>query len=158
MMPQVFIDMDGVLFDIFTHYEANFGVRCSKELDNVDWDKVRSVPGFYRNMPLMADWRPLWSYVSTLVRSPIILTGIPKSIPEAEADKRAAVLEKLGDIEVIACASKDKCLVLKDYPGAVLIDDWEKHKDKWIAAGGKWITHTSATSSVRQLWEMGIGL
>ena len=156
MMPQVYVDLDGVMFDFDAHYEACFGVRPSKDADNVDWSKVRSFPGFYRTMPLMADWRELWDFVTMMPRAPIILTGVPKALKEvAAAEKRDAVFEKLGDaVEVITCASADKFAVLKRTPGAVLIDDWERYKPKWIAAGGQWITHTSAKDSVRQLLEL----
>jgi hypothetical protein len=37
---QLFVDMDGVLADFDAHYEAVFGVRASKELDNIDWDRA----------------------------------------------------------------------------------------------------------------------
>lgn len=151
MMPQVYVDMDGTLVDLEAGYEAAFGVRPSRTADDVDWAKVRAIPGFYRNLPMMADWRTLWSFVTALPRAPIILTGCPKLVPEAAADKRAMVFDKLGDVEVICCPSRDKAKVLRDTPGAVLIDDWTKYRDLWIAAGGTWITHTSAEDSVRQL-------
>jgi hypothetical protein len=157
-MPQVYVDLDGTLVDLEAGYEARFGVRPTTGADDIDWAKVRSVPGFYRDLPMMADWRTLWDFVSALPRAPIILTGCPKSVPEAAADKRAMVFDRLGDVEVICCASRDKSKVLQDSPGGILIDDWTRYQDRWIAAGGKWITHTSAENSVDQLLELGIGL
>ena len=53
MIPQVFVDLDGVLADFDAHYEKNFGVRPDKAADNVDWSKVASVDRFYATMPLM---------------------------------------------------------------------------------------------------------
>jgi hypothetical protein len=43
-------------------------------------------------------------------------------------------------------------------PGDILIDDWTKYQHLWLAAGGRWITHTSAENSVQQLLAMGIGI
>ena len=156
MIPQVFVDLDGTLADFDAHYENHFGVRPSKVADNVDWAKVRSVSHFYRDMPMMPDWRVLWDFVCQLSRRPIILTGFPKSVPEAATDKREFVWERLGDIDVRTCFSKDKALQCR--PGDILIDDWTKYQHLWLAAGGRWITHTSAESSVQQLLTMGIGI
>jgi hypothetical protein len=156
MMPQVFVDLDGVLADFETHYENHFGVRPDKKNDNVDWSKVRSFPGFYRTMPMMPDWRVLWDFVSQLARRPVILTGFPRSIPEAAQDKREFCWERLGDVDVRTCHSRDKSIQCQ--PGDILIDDWEKYRLLWVMRGGKWITHISAQDSVAQLLEMGIGL
>jgi len=54
---------------------------------------------------------------------------------------------------MIACASRDKCKFAK--PGDVLIDDWTKYRDLWLAMGGRFITHTSAENSIQQLKELG---
>ena len=43
-------------------------------------------------------------------------------------------------------------------PGDILIDDWEKHKDAWVNAGGIWITHTSAKDTIEQLHNLVIAL
>lgn len=147
---QIFVDMDGVLADFDRHYKTVFDVEASKLLDNVDWQKVRGHKDFYANIPPMHDFDVLWSYVTRvgqrLGTPPIVLTGIPSSVEEAEANKRAWITRHLGDaVPVICCLSKDKCL--HGLPGDVLIDDWEKHRQAWEDMGGYWITHTSATSS-----------
>ena len=89
---------------------------------------------------------------------PIILTGVPRLISEeAAANKRAWVDLKLGEnVRMIGCRSRDKSLYAK--PGDILIDDWEKYRHIWLAAGGRWITHTSADRSIDQLLDLGIGL
>lgn len=157
MIPQVFVDMDGVLADFDTHYEAVFGRRASKLTDDVDWKAVRAAPGFFADMPPMPDMRELWDYVSRLTRKPIVLTGVPSSVEEAPANKRAWVTRHLGEhVEVRACQSKLKCLHAR--PGDILIDDWEKYRGLWIAKGGRWITHTSAKTTIDRLHELGLGL
>lgn len=148
-LPTVFVDMDGVLADFDSGYEICFGTRPSKSDDNVDWSLVGAREGFYRNLPPMPDFDELWVAVSPY--SPIILTGVPKSVEEAPANKRAWVDRVIGsDQPMITCASADKSLHIKR-PGDILIDDWEKYRDIWIARGGQWITHTSAASSAALL-------
>jgi len=155
-IPQIFVDMDGVLADFDSGYEAAFGVRPDKSADNVDWDAVRRREGFYAGLPPMSDMQELWDFLNRLDPAPIVLTGVPRSVREAPANKIAWVRKHLGDAEVRCCASKDKCLHAK--PGDILIDDWEKYRSLWIAAGGRWITHMSASVTIDQLLEMGIGL
>lgn len=156
-MTQVFVDMDGVLADFDTHHETHFGVRPSKLADNVEWHKVRAIPNFYRDIPPMPDAYELWDFVTGLDKAPIVLTGIPHSVEEAASNKRAWVEKHLGKrFQVICCPSKEKSLYCQ--PGDVLIDDWEKYKHLWVQKGGRWITHTSASKSIDELLEMGIGL
>ncbi len=150
---QIFVDMDGVLADFDAHHEAVFGVRSDKMADNVDWDVVRAVTGFYRDIPPMADLPALWAVLGR--HSPIVLTGVPRSVEEAANNKRAWVREHLGsDIEVRCCRSSEKCQHAK--PGDLLIDDWEKYKALWIDAGGRWITHRSAAETIQELAAFGV--
>ena len=156
-MTQVFVDMDGVLADFDRHHEAIFGVRPDKVADNVNWGAVRAHKDYYLHIPPMADAFVLWDFVARLVKPPIVLTGIPSSVEEAAANKTAWVRKHLGEgVRVICCPSKDKSLHAA--PGDILIDDWPKYRDAWLAKGGRWITHTSAERSIDELLEMGIGL
>lgn len=148
-MVTIFVDMDGVLADFDQGYEDRFGVRACKEADNVDWSLVRRTDGFYRDLPPMPDFDALWPGLSGL--NPIILTGVPHSVADAAANKRAWVDRVIGkDQPMIACPSKDKSLHIRN-PGDILIDDWEKYRDIWIERGGRWITHASAETSLDQL-------
>jgi hypothetical protein len=150
---QLFVDMDGVLADFDTHYEATFGIRSSTLEDNVDWDRVRAVKGFYLDIPPMADMAMLWERIER--HRPIVLTGVPKEIEEAAGNKRAWVARHLGDhVEVRCCRSREKCLHAA--PGDVLIDDWEKYKSLWLDAGGVWITHRSAAETADELSRLGL--
>jgi hypothetical protein len=154
---QVFVDLDGVLADFDTGYERAFGIRPSKAADNVDWSLVRKRDGFYAGLPPMPDFDELWGFLKQLRPRPIILTGVPASVPEAPDNKRAWVVKHIGShIDVRCCPSKEKCLYA--LPGDILVDDWTKYQDLWIAKGGRWITHRSARETVDALLEMGVGL
>lgn len=150
---QIFVDMDGVLADFDTGHERVFGVRADKLADNVDWKAVRASPDFYLNLPPMPDMDVLWGHVA--LYNSIVLTGVPSSVEEAPANKRAWIRKHLGpDVEVRCCRSAEKCLHAA--PGDILIDDWTKYRDLWIAKGGRWITHTSAADTIQQLVAMGV--
>ncbi len=156
-MTQVFVDLDGTLADFDRHHETVFGVRADKALDNVNWSEVRKIKDFYLNIPPMADMPELWSFVHRLTPKPIVLTGVPKAVPEAPSNKCAWVVKNLGrDVEVRCCLSMEK--YLHAAPGDVLIDDWDKYRSRWLRRGGRWITHVSAARTIDHLLEMGIGL
>lgn len=158
MIPQIFVDMDGVLADFDAHHETVFGVRADKLADNVDWQRVRNVHGFYADIPPMPDMEDLWGFVSRLTPRPIVLTGVPSSVEEAPENKCAWVRKHLGeDVEVRCCRSKDKSLHIGK-PGDILIDDWTKYRDLWLSRGGRWITHVNAETTILRLLDMGIGL
>ncbi len=150
---QIFVDMDGVLADFDSGYEAAFGHRPDKAADNADWSKVRAVAGFYAGLPLMPGALDLWAFVERY--RPIVLTGVPHSVKEAPENKRAWVLKHLGPrVEVRCCRSSEKCHHAE--PGDILVDDWEKYRHLWIARGGRWVTHRSAEESVRELRALGV--
>lgn len=157
-MTQVFVDADGVLADLVGHYEKTFGIKLDKASDNIDHEKIRSVPGFYASIPPMHDARRLWDFLTMyLTKPPIILTGIPnaKKVPEAADNKREMLALNFGaSTKVICCRSSEKRLHAEQ--GDILIDDWERYKDLWVKRGGRWITHTSAESSIDQLKQMWV--
>lgn len=145
---QLFVDMDGVLADFDAGYGAAFGVRPSIAADNVDWNLVTATKDFYLNLPPMADMPELWAFIEQY--RPIVLTGVPWSVVEAPENKKAWVRKNLGpDVEVRCCLSKEK--FKHAAAGDILIDDWEKYRHLWEGAGGRWITHVSAASTIAQL-------
>ena len=150
MNPQIFLDLDGVLSDFDGHYEALFEVRPNQDTyDPPDfWDRIREHGRFFRTQPMMKDAMVLWNAVKHL--RPIILTGIPRSIPHVGHQKRQWVDEHLGrDVQVYCCPSKDKCKWGK--PGDILVDDRIKYSGYWIEMGGVFIHHTSALTSIAAL-------
>lgn len=147
-MPQLYVDMDGVLADFDKGYQQHFMEIPCKKVHNVNWKLVRAHEGFYADLPPMPDFEELWSELAG--HDPILLTGVPDNVPEAMDNKRAWVDKHIGKHQrMIGCRSKHKCLHGK--PGDILIDDWEKHKHHWLAMGGIWITHISATDTIHHL-------
>lgn len=152
MKIQLFVDMDGVIADFDAGYEQLTGKSPKKTDDNVDWKIIHESGGFYRDLPPMPDFKDLWGFVKHF--EPIILTGIPTSVPSAADDKRAWVTKHIGISQpLITCLSKNKSLHMKN-PGDILIDDWEKYMHVWTGKGGKWITHTDAASTIEKLTDL----
>jgi hypothetical protein len=150
---QLFVDLDGVLADFARHHQTVFGRVADIAADDVDWDAVRAVPGFYRDIPPMSDMDLLWSHLER--HRPIILTGVPRSVPEAPDDKRDWVRRHLGSgVEIRCCRSREKCRHAT--AGDVLIDDWEKYRHLWLAAGGLWITHRGAAETIAAMDALGL--
>ncbi len=151
---QLYIDLDGVLADMDTYYEQQFGEKIGRAANIKDpdgmWDKIRQHGHFYADLPLMSDALELWEGAKRFHPNPIILTGIPHSIPECEKQKRGWVSRHLGKfIPVICCRSADKwkyCV-----PGDILIDDWVKYRELWEERGGIFIVHRSAEESLKEL-------
>ena len=149
---QIYVDMDGVLADFNRHYLRIFGYT-PKRPGGTDWKAIRAHEGFYATIPRMPDLDVLWDRLYP--HKPIVLTGVPSSVPEAEANKRAWLVKHITpDTEVIYCRAKDKHTYCQ--PGDLLIDDYERHRLAWLDAGGVWITHKSAQNTCERLTEMGI--
>ena len=149
---QIYVDMDGVLADFDRHYLAIFGYTPTRP-GGVDWEAVRAHEGFYQTIPPMPDmealWGRLWPY------KPIVLTGVPEQVGEAGDNKRAWAQWHLPqDTKIICCPAKYKFRHCR--PGDLLIDDYEKHQQKWLDAGGIWITHISAADTCARLDALGI--
>ncbi len=149
---QIYVDMDGVLADFDGHYDNLFGYQPLRP-GGCNWKLVKGVEDFYLTMPQMPDLDMLWDRLYP--HNPIVLTGIPSQINAADNDKRTWAKKHLTlDTEIICCAARDKYKYCR--PGDLLIDDYARHKQRWLDAGGIWITHTSAFDTCRQLDELGI--
>lgn len=147
MSRQIYVDMDGVLADFHSHYEKHFGLRPDDYLLNVDWKAVGTIKDFYLNIPPMPEMWELWDYLAP--HRPIILTGIPRSVPDAISNKEGWVKKHLPSATVICCLSNEKYKYC--FPCDILIDDRDRYKQLWVDAGGVWITHTSAKDTIDQL-------
>ena len=152
---QLFIDCDGVLADFDALATAIFGMHPgeyeARHGAKAFWREIRHYRspeglGFFAALPLMSDARILFETVKH--RNPIILTGCPFG-DWAPEQKQSWGQTQFEGTRMITCMAKDKCLHMN--PGDILIDDREKHRATWEDAGGIWITHTSAESSLDQL-------
>lgn len=149
----LFMDLDGVLADFDSHHEAVFGVRPVKRED-VDWDAVTRVGDFFLRMPPMRDSARLWKFARRY--HPIILTSVPRNVAEAPDNKRAWVRRHLGSNVEVRCVRGASTKCEHAQPGDILVDDWERHRQKWLDRGGVWVTHRSARGTIAALRVLGL--
>lgn len=149
MIPQLFVDLDGVLADFDGYYEKCFGVKPDQ--DNYQpkslWKDVREHGSFYRDMTPMSYAVDLWINLHRFHPRPILLSGIPHSIPDASKQKRGWVDQHLGrHVPLVCCPSVEKCEHAN--PGDVLLDDRLKYSKYWINMGGIFIQHLNVPHSL----------
>lgn len=143
---KVYVDQDGVLADFSSAYKDLTGREADKR-NPIDWSVISAE--FYGSLPLLPDAHKLINGINELGFSPVILTGIPRSVVGVDKAKVTWVERHFQDLTVITTFSRLKAEYCQ--PGDVLIDDWPKYKDRWEAAGGHWITHKSASKSLYEL-------
>jgi hypothetical protein len=156
MKRTLFLDCDGVLADFDSHALSIFGIP-SREFENLFgtstfWRVLQEYQaGFYRTMPRMPDALVLFEAVEHL--KPIILTGCPLG-GWAEPQKMEWAAEHFPGTKMITCMSAEKRSHMK--PGDILVDDYLKYRHLWEEAGGVFVHHTSADSSIAALYDLGV--
>ena len=152
-MSQLFLDCDGVLADfeagaadVLGMSPAAFESRYGKR---EFWRRIARARDFYATLPLMPDARLLYDAVAHL--DPIILTGLPLGNWAAPQKVRWAE-EHFPGTHIITCMARDK---YRHMQGAdVLVDDRADHRAKWEDAGGIFLHHKDARTSLEQLAEI----
>ncbi|HYH18190.1 MAG TPA: hypothetical protein VD995_06195 [Azospirillum sp.] len=149
--PKLFLDLDGVLADFDRGVRAVTGKRPEDLPMKVMWRELSRHPDFFGTLEFMHDAQELWAFCAP--HEPTILTGLPLG-SWAPEQKRRWVAHMLGPhVRVITCMARDKHRHAS--PGAVLVDDREKARAPWVAAGGIFILHTSAKNSIAELKKRG---
>jgi hypothetical protein len=152
--PQLFVDMDGVLVDCDGHYEARFGVRPDRAKTPPEdfWQRLRGAPAFFEECPPLPGALEFWDRLQRLHPVPVLLSGIPTrvgvSADAARAKARWARAHLGPDVPVLLTESRNKRAYCRR--GDVLIDDWPKYQSHWEGAGGLFVLHTHADTSVEQ--------
>lgn len=155
---QLWLDMDGVLADFDTAACAALGTDNTYKWEWIHgtkafWAGLNANPNFFLDLPPMRDAWFLLESVRHL--KPKVLTALPKTGADAVAvQKREWIARHIGDLEVVTCLTHEK----PDYcqPGDVLVDDRAVNRSAWEKRGGRYVLHTDALSSVRELREMGV--
>ena len=153
-MPTVFLDCDGVLADFEggasrvlgmppKAFQSQFGQKRF-------WSRLAAEPDFFAQLELMPDAQEL--YAALKARQPVILTGLPRGA-WAEPQKRRWVEQHFPGVPMIATLAALKREHCK--PGDALVDDWDTHRQRWEQAGGIFVHHRDATSSLRALRDHG---
>jgi 5'(3')-deoxyribonucleotidase len=148
--PRLFLDADGVLADFDLGARRLLGMSPKAFIAahgrGEFWKQLAKAPNFYGSLPEMPDARLLFDAVKHL--KPTILTGLPIG-KWAAPQKIEWAAEHFPGVPIITCMAKDKHLHMQ--PGDVLVDDREKHREAYEAAGVVFIHHRNAEDSLRHL-------
>ena len=153
IQPRLFLDADGVLADFDLAARRLLGASpkdyIAEHGRGAFWKRLAKAKDFYGSLPEMPDAQLLFSAVKHL--EPTILTGLPLGNWAAPQKVRWAA-EHFSGVPIITCMARDKHKHM--HPGDVLVDDREKHRAAYEAAGVVFIHHRNAEDSLRQLAEI----
>lgn len=151
--PRLFLDADGVLADFDYGVRQLLGMRAKDYIERhgraTFWERLASAPNFYGTLIEMPDARILFDGVKHLM--PTILTGLPIG-SWAAPQKVEWAAEHFPGVPIITCLACDKHLHM--HPGDVLVDDREKHRAAYEAAGVVFVHHKDARDSLARLAEI----
>jgi hypothetical protein len=155
-MPRLFLDCDGVLADFDGYatellgmapraFEARHGRREF-------WRRIAGHEDFFFRLPLLPDARELWDATAHL--HPVILTGLPQGDWAAPQKLRWAARHFPGArmITTMARAKREHM----EAPGDVLVDDLLKYRGLWEEAGGVFVHHRDARTTLAELAALGL--
>ncbi len=154
---QLYLDCDGVLADFDRAatlllgmppraYEKRYGLAAF-------WRELAKHPDFYGSLPLMPDAMDLFGAVRHL--EPVILTGLPRGTWAAPQKVRWAQqhFPQTRILTVMAVDKRRHCLA-----GDILVDDQLRHAHLWEAAGGIFVHHRDAATSLATLAALGVNV
>lgn len=148
--PRLFLDADGVLADFEEGARRLLGIPPKQYLAQhgrgAFWKRLAKARNFYGSLPEMPDARRLFDGVKHL--EPTILTGLPLGNWAAPQKVRWAA-EHFPGVPIVTCLARDKHKHM--HAGDVLVDDREKHREIYEAAGVVFVHHKNAADSLRQI-------
>lgn len=155
MHKQLWLDCDGVLADFDRGFEQRFDMAPAlyetTHGSSAFWGAIRASKGFFETLPLMPGANELYESVQHL--RPIILTGCPFG-GWSELQKMRWRDKNFPGTPMVTCMSKHKSVYCQ--PSDVLVDDRDHYRHLWEQAGGVFIMHTSARSSIEALTKHGL--
>jgi 5'(3')-deoxyribonucleotidase len=148
--PRLFLDADGVLADFDQGARRLLGASPKQYIAahgrDTFWERLARAKNFFGSLPEMPDARLLFDGVRHL--QPTILTGLPIGC-WAAPQKVEWAAEHFPGVPIVTCMAQDKHKHM--HPGDVLVDDREKHRPAYEAAGVVFVHHRNAEDSLRQL-------
>jgi hypothetical protein len=151
--PHLFLDCDGVLADFDAGAREVLGATPAeferKHGRGEFWKRLARASDFYGTLPEMPDAQRLFAAVKHL--QPTILTGLPLGRWAAPQKERWAAAHFPG-VPIITTMARQKHLHMTR--GDVLVDDRENHRHLWEDAGGVFVHHRDADSTIAALAEI----
>lgn len=160
MQPIIFVDLDGVLVDLWTGLEHKLNKKIphdDKKLFTAEFYKLIEnlspieLCQFWVNLPPTLDCYRIWNAVKPY--KPLILTSVTNQRPSVYGKEIWCKnnLNLPSDRVFCSAKSKDK----KNYASknAILIDDFIDNINDWKEAGGIAIHHVDADDTIKQVNE-----
>ena len=150
---KIYCDMDGVLVDFDKGYEELTGKRASFDTPKEEfWEPItRAGAQFWIKLKWMPDGKQLWNYIKPY--NPQLLSA-PSREESSKIGKFVWVKREVPGTKLILRSAERKQEFAT--PNSILIDDRKDNIERWIAAGGKGIHHTSAADTIQQLKDLGL--
>jgi hypothetical protein len=147
---QLYLDCDGVLADFDKGASAVLGMppRAFEKRFGLGrfWAKLASAPDFYFGLPLLPDAMALFEAVRHL--DPVILTGVPRGNWAADQKVRWAA-RYFPATRIVTTLAREKRKHARQ--GDVLVDDQLRHAYLWEEAGGIFLHHQGAATTIEAL-------
>lgn len=151
-MPNIAIDIDGVVGDFDAHVFNLFGFRPDDPgvSDAEMWNFIETEPTFWLDIPVK--WGAHELFELARPHNPFFLTGVPRGIngDRAHAQKPEWVKRHFGDWPVITTKSRLKHTHMKA-PGDILVDDRWWVLKQWKKAGGVAVHYRDAYQAMDDL-------
>jgi len=140
--PIVYIDMDGVLADMWGEVARHHGVKHWRKARKTHKriEQVAKNPGFFRNLPALPNAAKLIRFVLKAVGEYSILSSPLQSRVDQSAEEKTDWLQhhlrKNAPTAIIYDHNKEKYACQSDGTPNILIDDYETNIELWRARGG----------------------
>ncbi len=153
---KVYCDMDGVIVDFEHGYDRLTGRKApgfSSPYDKEDFWAAITKEGakFWSDLEWMEDGQQLWDYIKQY--NPTLLTA-PSREESSKIGKQEWIDKHIPSTPVEFRSAQRKQELAT--PDSILIDDREDNIERWIDAGGIGIRHTSSSSTIKKLKQLGL--
>lgn len=152
----VYVDMDGVLADLFNHVAVIHDVDHYNEMTDDDWEKFfKSTDAYhlFRDLPMFSNANELLEMVKSMAGSYRILSSPLNYDVDGSIKGKREWLSKHISIpaeEVIFERQKQK-YAKSDGMINILIDDFRKNINSWNEAGGIGIKYQADENTLEEL-------
>jgi hypothetical protein len=165
-LPQIYCDMDMVLVDFIggankaladAGETAKFADKGQHNEKDKKWEILKGVDKFWAKLRPMPDAMALWKFIGKY--NPYILSTPSKRMPTSKPEKKEWLKKNLGmknikGVHLVPREDKQKWAVTNGTPN-ILIDDYIKNINEWEAKGGIGVHHTTSSSTIQKLKELG---
>lgn len=155
--PEIFVDMDGVLADLFNHVADIHDVEHYNQMTDDQWNeffKKTNAEELFANLPPFANANALLAMVRKMAGGYKILSSPLNFDKEGSMRGKRAWLAKHISVPADGIIFEhEKQKYARGFQGQpnILIDDWGKNIKKWRDAGGIAIKYQADENSLSEL-------